>query len=1113
LTRTVGGTVNLVEAGNGGTAAITFTSRSSIATRSQLIPWATYGTAVGTATDFAMIDVNANGIDGFRRAADEDVNDVAAWAAGMDVSENGGSGYRGTLAASLALNSLHLDAAADSVITIAGGQTLRVASGGLMLATGVGASNKTITGGIFSPVGVYGAATTNSTTSVTVTSTASLAVGMPVSGTGIPAGATITAINVNGTEFTLSAAATASGTANLAIGELIVHHYGAGNLNLASQLGTQNGAPAVVTISGPAVTGAASLSNWNPSTTGQVVVSADNSNAGAITSETKWNLNGSVLSINNENQLGKVDITAATADGIYFNGGALRWTGNQYTALDNERGITIGGGGAVIDVVDGSANLQLTGDIVSENWLNYVQTGAANQYVGGDLIKMGAGTLTLTGGTDASQIGFTGGIDVREGTLRINGNNTGLVLAGTQTVSILGDNRSALDGTVFRNGTNFEVYFGAAGSAVEWRTEEWLRFEGNNTIRIGTPGATNRTTHLNGVIDLAGDVTVDVVPGLTARFNQSSGGYMTGTGDVTKVGQGILEFRDNNVLWSGGLNVLEGTMRLISTGLPGGVGTQAVTLGSTSHQGIADLQMFSENQIVGNVYELYQDINVTYNPLQTKRISFGADAAAGNDAWFHGDVTLSDNVGIYMLQGGRFQGGTYNNMYFTGDFKDDIANGRSGNIAVHVDDNNNGAANNQQVGEGVGYFVFRGNNSAWTGDLTIGINQSWDQDEISVVRLENALALTAVNDVTMNGSSKLQVAGNNVTIGSLISNNAAANGAVSTANDGLGNFQGTTGSSAWIENAGTAPGKITITQTTPVNTEALWDVHFQDGQLPSHVLDNPQLTGASLSVVKAGNGWATMTLDNDYTGTTEITGGILQVGKNGIGDTGAPRLATAPGLTATAGGILAGTGVVQGATVIGSGATLKPGDVGGDGIGTLTLNGNASLAVGSITSLQVKGASYNNTNYLGYLDPAYGGWLTSIPSDTYSTALTDPLLSTQHDKVNVSGSLTWTVGSTINVINNGYTPNAGDIFNLFDWFTISGAVNVGSNIRTGAEAGTDLNLFTLGGDYRWDTSLFNSNGLLVVVAPGLIPEPGRMMLLLFGLLGIFLRRRRQHSQA
>jgi hypothetical protein len=63
-----------------------------------------------------------------------------------------------------------------------------------------------------------GAATTNTSTTVTVTSTAGLQQGMKIGGTGIPAGAYIASIT-NATTFVLSAAATATGSPTLTLGD------------------------------------------------------------------------------------------------------------------------------------------------------------------------------------------------------------------------------------------------------------------------------------------------------------------------------------------------------------------------------------------------------------------------------------------------------------------------------------------------------------------------------------------------------------------------------------------------------------------------------------------------------------------------------------------------------------------------------------------------------------------------------------------------------------------------------------------------------------------------------------------------------------------------------
>jgi hypothetical protein len=84
-----------------------------------------------------------------------------------------------------------------------------------------------------SPIGVFTiAATLNSTTTVTVASTAQIGAGQTVSGTGIPSGATVTVVN-NTTTFTISAAATITGSSTLTInnnvevsgGVVVLHPY------------------------------------------------------------------------------------------------------------------------------------------------------------------------------------------------------------------------------------------------------------------------------------------------------------------------------------------------------------------------------------------------------------------------------------------------------------------------------------------------------------------------------------------------------------------------------------------------------------------------------------------------------------------------------------------------------------------------------------------------------------------------------------------------------------------------------------------------------------------------------------------------------------------------
>lgn len=1175
LLRLQGGTANFVEWQSTplvglGLAQITldFNSTTIAATKNAVIPWATYGTAPRTAVDFAMVDAAtspvANDVRAFGRAADEYINNVASWTSGIDVSENGGAGFFGTIASTVAVNTIRFDSNADSTVNIASGQSLSLigdrVAGGVLVTSNVGGSTKTIDGGTLNAFNVgftgdvnflknyTGTLSTISNVITGVSSTTGLVLGMPVTGTGIPAGATITAIDSGLGTVTLSATPTANGpaslttdpadnliynvssTANLAVGmplsgtsvpagstitaingttitisangtattagatlgsatpEIVFHQYSTGKLIVNSVIandasGTPN-TPIGVTVTGPSSTGTAEIG-----TTGAVVLNGINTYAGRTV------IGGAALEFSNPSNLGTAPASAVTNQ-ITLNGGTLRYTGTGMADLGVNRGVRIEGNGGVFDVVDPNGEVRISGD------LNSLRTFQ------GDLVKVGAGTLTLGATSNGN---FGGLIDVREGTLRLAS------IGNAGATNVLGTNASVADSTIFRPGTSFAIQMGNGNDANDWTMEEWITFEGGNYVTIGTPNAnvnnpagflnpaSSRPINLNGVNTINGaGVTFDTVASQVLRLNNGAG-YTTGSGDIIKDGQGQLEFRGNIPDWAGNLVIKQGTVYAINQADMLGTGYltgKTITLGSDERQGTAQLLIQNPDNIQNHTFEINHNIEVKYNPTQTKRLGFD-NVSNGDTIAYNGDITLNDNLIVLMQDAVVAVGGDQSYLNFNGKFKDGTTT--SGNILFQGTDG--GGANDNTNGRPVLYALLNGDNSLWTGDATISANTSYDQDKTTVVRLNHASALTAANDVTMNFNSMLQVGGGARAIGSLVTQG------------GTGPFFGdagtmsanANGSSEIIENAASTPGTLTINQTTPAAVEVSWDAKFRNGTLNSQFFApgaNVTQPSAALNVVKAGGGWATLTLDNDYTGTTTVSGGILQVGRGGVGDTGA---AGAAGLQVNSGATLAGTGIVQGNSSVLSGGALNPGDLAGTLMGTLTVNGNMDLQSGSTTTLQAQRATYNNPGYVA--DPGYGAWINGVPTDVYSDALRDPVLATQHDTVNVLGTLTWALGTKVVLVNNGYTPNVGDVFDLFDWAGVSGSINVGAQFRTGTETGTDLDLFELGGNYRWDTSQFGSNGILVVSLPGIIPEPSRMMLLLFGLLGVFFRRRRQARQA
>ncbi|TDU64028.1 putative secreted protein with PEP-CTERM sorting signal [Prosthecobacter fusiformis] len=103
--------------------------------------WATYQLGNGSAVFATIIDDKITGFDSTV------INDVAMWTAGADITES--TGFTGTLASSLSINSLRFDAASGSTVTVGADETLNIASGGILITSNV-SGTAGISGGFIS---------------------------------------------------------------------------------------------------------------------------------------------------------------------------------------------------------------------------------------------------------------------------------------------------------------------------------------------------------------------------------------------------------------------------------------------------------------------------------------------------------------------------------------------------------------------------------------------------------------------------------------------------------------------------------------------------------------------------------------------------------------------------------------------------------------------------------------------------------------------------------------------------------------------------------------------------------------------------------------------------
>ncbi len=270
----------------------------------------------------------------------------------------------------------------------------------------------------------------------------------------------------------------------------------------------------------------------------------------------------------------------------------------------------------------------------------------------------------------------------------------------------------------------------------------------------------------------------------------------------------------------------------------------------------------------------------------------------------------------------------------------------------------------------------------------------------------------------------------------------------------------------------------------------------------------------STSLTKTDSGSLIVTANNNsYSGNITVSGGKLEVDNTPslITDSG-----TGSGTVTVSSGRITGSGTVS-STILNTGAVLAPG-VGAD---TALINSNQTLTFTSVTAntgskielgisaptVQVPGLytqGYYGTNHeataLAYLQ---GSGSSSLATwDTTTPATTAGLQN--YDFLKINGSLSVVSGTPgiITVLDRGYTTTGmgaqiGDVFKLIDW---SGTLS-GGFTGTGSElALPDLSASGL----SWDSTALTTYGILVVV-----PEPSRALLLMFGLLGLMIRRRRR----
>jgi autotransporter-associated beta strand protein len=882
-----------------------------------------------------------------------------------------------------------------------------------------------------------------------------------------------------------------------------------------------------LTLAGPVSGAATSLTKTG---TGTLVLSGANTYAGATT------ISAGILSAANDLALGTTAGNTTVA-----NNGSLELQGNVTIAFET-LGLT-GDGATVGADTSGGALRNLSG--------NNIVTGAIT-LAAATTVQSDAGTLNINGGmTGAFPLTVEGaGNTVING---IVGTAAGTIIkndAGTLTLN----NVNTYTGATTINGGILSVAASAnLGNASATNT---LAMNGGTLQTTASFDlGTNRALALG-----AGGGTIDVAASTTVTLPAA----ISGTGGLTKAGAGTLELNGAAANTFSGLTTISaGVLRLNKT-----PGINAIVGDSVSSKVTPDvlinggtLILAGNNQLDNSVF-----INMTSGVFnvngRTDTIYWFANSGGTylsprgsaltviDPTWSGGNNDLfgNDTYGNLIIAGGTniihgAEGfGVGQNASLTVGSGGLEFQGVNNNLTLSSDDQSAGVLNLN------GNVSFTG--SAGTATITSG--QALQSDGVTPAVVQPGANQGTVNlgastrtFTIANGSAATDMSISARIIGT---GGLTKDGAGLMALSGANTYTGTTAINGGTLNVGSVEtagvsGPLGV-PATPANSISFGGGTLQysaanqfdyssrfstaasqavsidtNGQNVTHATN---LSSASGTVAKSGAGTLTFTAVNTYSGATTITGGALQIGTASITTA---SIATS-GTTVSATGTLAGTGSVAGLTVVQSGGFIAPGDSAGATNNTLTLTANSATALvvdnGGQIQLGVTNATLTSTGFQTYWS---GGssvnaldYLNGIGSGDVALWNVAPASPTDHDRINLTGAgSNLSIGTrsapafgsgSVLVSGTVASPTIGMVFNLIDWMaltTMSGTFTNGggTGIVAGGTSAGDLDLPSLSAGFGWDTSAFQSYGVLVIV-----PEPSRLMLLFFGLFGLFFRRRR-----
>ena len=801
--------------------------------------------------------------------------------------------------------------------------------------------------------------------------------------------------------------------------------------------------------------------------TGQTNINNGTLNAATIADSGSSNLGlGTLIRIGNAGTTGTLNYTGTGS------------TTSRTITIGNNSGTPVVGdtGGATINnngtgaLVFTAANFNttgLTGSVATSRTLtlggsnsgaNEIQGIIANGLTGTmatNVAKSGSGTWMLSGANT-----YTGTTTVNAGTLKLGAAG---VLPNTSALTI-GASGAAVTSTLDLNGFSEAIgslTLGRTSTTVAGATASVVNNGGGSpvltlggalTYNAGSAGFLNGQATISANIDTGGAGRTIAVGDGSAAADLAISGAISGAGNLTKTGAGVLQLSGANTN-TGNLIVQDGTVQLGASNVLTdtaalNVGNNASAAGTTF-----DLNGFSEtvftlslggaaattagltHSIVntGGTGVLTLGGTLTYNAGGASlngQATISADLASGATTrnFNVGDGSATDDLVI----SGALQAGGGFNVNGGGTMRlDNAANSHgtsqiSGGSTLKLGANSVLGTGSVNLNQGV------------AGTSTLDINGKTDAVGTGL-NLSNATttALGATNQVIDSaGGGVLQL-----------------NGPVTYNAGAVGFNNGTTTISAALDLNGT-------TRNFNINDS---DQVTQDVIVSGIIQNNTGTAGLN----KNNAGTLVLTGANTYNGPTTVTAGILEVNNTSGSGTGSGTVTITSTLTGD-GSVTAASGnfvYVNGSMIVGATGATSGSDF------SITTSGAASTVLGATSFLNL---------------------------DLWSTTGTDQTsLLAAADMVRLFGSLDITSGATLKLTNpNALTFQEGDMFRLFDW--------TGVTTRTGTFT-EDFSAITLSPGLNIDTSNLYTLGTISVVA---IPEPSRTLLLLLGGFSLLSRRRR-----